>query len=332
MPDQRFLAYFLSVGSMLSISLFSFCLLALLPLGQRSSKEAQKVQDYWLSVLVSFAVGALLGDAFLHLIPAAFGVHSHGDGADDHGHSHGHSHSHSHGHGGHGDKHEELLAVTVPALSIVGGMLLFFSVAKVMRSYTGHPHGHSHGAAEAAASNLSSPGEAQSAGGASSPGDPQSPQSPQSPQGPRPPKSLQPAAYLNTIADMVHNFTDGLALGISWSRSTTLGLSTSLAVLFHEIPHELGDMGILIKSGATKWQALGINSLSALCATAGAAVGVFLEHSPTFTEYVLPVTAGGFIYVAMAEMMPQLQEAPSILHSVGIAAGVFLMACVSLLE
>lgn len=90
--------------------------------------------------------------------------------------------------------------------------------------------------------------------------------------------------------------------------------------------------GILIKSGASKWQALGINSLSACFATAGAAAGVYLEQSPVFADYVLPVTAGGFIYVAMAEMIPQLQEAPSVLHSVGIALGVFLMACVSLLE
>ena len=90
--------------------------------------------------------------------------------------------------------------------------------------------------------------------------------------------------------------------------------------------------GILIKSGASKWQALAINSVSAMFATLGAAVGVYLGQSPDFAEYVLPVTAGGFIYVAMTEMMPQLQESPSMFHSVGIALGIFLMLCVSLLE
>jgi len=188
-----------------------------------------------------------------------------------------------------------------PALSIVGGMLLFFTMAKMMRNYTGGDgHGHSHGE-DAKASK-------------------------------KPQQQLQPAAYLNTLADFIHNFTDGLALGTAWGRGTALGISTTLAVFFHEIPHELGDMGILIKSGATKWQALGINSISALGATIGAGVGVFLEQSPAFADYVLPVTAGGFIYIAMAEMMPQLQESPSMFHSVGIALGIFLMACVTLLE
>ena len=146
-----------------------------------------------------------------------------------------------------------------------------------------------------------------------------------------------------------------------------MGVSTTLAVFFHEIPHELGDMGILIKSGASKWQALGINSLSALGATIGAGVGCYLEQSPAFADHVLPITAGpsahtkthpktdaqswpvrlphissvrgssatvagGFIYIAMAEMMPQLHESPSLFHTFGIALGIFLMACVSLLE
>jgi len=277
LSDQRFLGYFLGVGSMVAISVISFCLLVMLPFGKKTSEQAQKAQDYWLSLLVSFAVGALLGDAFLHLIPSALGVHSH----EGHPHSEGHKQ----------DAHSTFI---VPALSIVGGMLLFFSIAKIMRSYTGG-HDHSHGNSAA-------------------------------------PKGLQPAAYLNTFADMVHNFTDGLALGTSWGRSTGLGLSTTLAVFFHEIPHELGDMGILIKSGASKWQALAINSVSAMFATLGAAVGVYLGQSPDFAEYVLPVTAGGFIYVAMTEMMPQLQESPSMFHSVGIALGIFLMLCVSLLE
>merc|ERR1712100_655472 len=80
--------------------------------------------------------------------------------------------------------------------------------------------------------------------------------------------SLLPAAYLNTMADMVHNFTDGLALGTAWSQGSTMGVSTTIAIFCHEIPHELGDMGILVQSGASKRQALAINSFSACCATA----------------------------------------------------------------
>lgn len=299
LSDQRFLSYFLGVGSMVGISLISFLMLMMLPFGSKSTPLAQKAQDYWLGLLVSFAVGALLGDAFLHLIPAALGVHSHAHGKGDEGHGQSHGHSH-----GKNRDTEDPMEILVPCLSILGGMLLFFSIAKMMRSYTGG-HGHSHAQEDPAAKGVK---KAQQK------------------------KALQPAAYLNTIADMVHNFTDGLALGTSWGRGTALGLTTTFAVFFHEIPHELGDMGILIKSGASKWQALGINTVSAMFATAGAAVGVYLEQNPAFTDHVLPVTAGGFIYVAMAEMMPQLQESPSIFHSVGIALGIAMMAGVSLLE
>jgi len=210
LSDQRFLSYFLGVGSMVGISLISFLMLMMLPFGSKSTPLAQKAQDYWLGLLVSFAVGALLGDAFLHLIPAALGVHSHAHGKGDEGHGQSHGHSH-----GKNRDTEDPMEILVPCLSILGGMLLFFSIAKMMRSYTGG-HGHSHAQEDPAAKGVK---KAQQK------------------------KALQPAAYLNTIADMVHNFTDGLALGTSWGRGTALGLTTTFAVFFHEIPHELGDMG-----------------------------------------------------------------------------------------
>ena len=113
-------------------------------------------------------------------------------------------------------------------------------------------------------------------------------------------------ALLNLIADVSHNFTDGLAISASFLSSPAVGLSTTLAVLLHELPHELGDAAILLQAGYSVQQAMGFQLLTALGALLGVAVVAVggAGGGVGSMDWVLPVTAGGFIYVALANVVP----------------------------
>lgn len=122
--------------------------------------------------------------------------------------------------------------------------------------------------------------------------------------------------YLNLIGDAVHNFLDGIIIAASFVASTNLGIVTTIAVVIHEIPQEFGDFGVLIYGGFSKTKALMYNFLSALTAVAGAVIGFFLssmiENSVVF---LLPLTAGGFIYIASSDLVPELRKETDIKKS-----------------
>jgi len=145
------------------------------------------------------------------------------------------------------------------------------------------------------------------------------------------------AAYLNLIADFSHNITDGLAVGASFRASHSLGVITTLAVLLHELPHEIGDFAILIQAGFTKKQAMIAQLYTAVGAMVGAVIGLSAEGY-TGSPWILPFTAGGFIYIATTSVLPSLLEGESLewrqslLECLGIVFGVVLMLLVGLLE
>jgi len=116
---------------------------------------------------------------------------------------------------------------------------------------------------------------------------------------------LQVSAILNIISDAIHNVTDGLAIAAAFMISFRDGCSTTLAVLLHEIPHEIGDLAILVQTGKTKREVIFIQFLTALGAMIGAVIGLFLG---TFSasSWIIPFTAGGFIYIATVDVIPQL--------------------------
>lgn len=215
-----------------------------------------------LLYLVSFAVGALLGGAFIHLLPEAF------------------------------EKFEKPL---IASLLVIAGMLLFFVMEKFIRwrhchipTSEDHPH---------------------------------------------------PVAFMNIVGDGIHNFFDGVVIGASFSVSIPLGITTSLGVILHEIPQEIGDFGILIYSGLTKRKALFYNFLSALTAFAGAIVSLIIgPHFKGYAEAMLPITAGGFIYIASSDLVPELQQgcetrgAESFGQLIVILLGICLMALLVLIE
>jgi zinc and cadmium transporter len=116
-------------------------------------------------------------------------------------------------------------------------------------------------------------------------------------------------AYMNLFGDSVHNLIDGLIVGGSYLASIPLGIATTIAVIFHEIPQEMGDFSVLIYGGFTKKKALMFNFLTALTAILGAiialALGSYLEG---FVPLLIPFAAGNFIYIAGSDLIPELRK------------------------
>lgn len=115
--------------------------------------------------------------------------------------------------------------------------------------------------------------------------------------------------YLNLFGEALHNFIDGIAIAASFVISIKLGIATTLAIILHEIPKELGNFGVLIYGGFSRWRALFYNFISALAAVIGALLGYFIADSiHGFTNFIMPLTAGGFIYIAASDLIPEIHK------------------------
>lgn len=124
-------------------------------------------------------------------------------------------------------------------------------------------------------------------------------------------------SYLILWGDFLHNFVDGIILALTFMADIRLGFLTTLAVILHEIPQEIGDFGILIHGGFSRARALWYNFLSATSVIVGAVItyviGPILEP---FLPFGLALTAGAFIYLAAVDLMPELHESARFSHSV----------------
>jgi len=248
----------LSIASVLGVSLVSFLGLFSLSLNEARLRRLS-------SLLIGFAAGSLLGDAFIHLIPSSF---------------------------------TEVRAPLRQSLLVLSGIMAFFIVEKFMR--------HRHGALHVRGEGL--------------------------------PGGKPELAAINLIGDAVHNFIDGILIGASYLASPWLGVSTTLAVLFHEIPQELGDFSILIHSGIKPRKAILMNFASATVAIIGTVCALLAGSvaRETLVSVLIPVTAGGFVYLALADLIPELQHdrTPfSLLTQTGLMAlGITVMALLALAE
>ncbi len=186
-----------------------------------------------LLCLVSFSAGALLGGAFLHLLPEAAG---------------------------------EGFGVQV-SLYVLAGIVASFAVEKLVcwrhcHEPTSEDHPH-------------------------------------------------PFAYMNLFGDGVHNFIDGLVIGTSYLVSIPLGMAMTLAVILHEIPQEMGDFGVLVHGGFTVRKAIVMNFLTALTAVAGTVAALLASGVvANLTSFLVPFAAGGFIYIASSDLIPELHRQP----------------------
>ncbi|HWH07333.1 MAG TPA: ZIP family metal transporter [Candidatus Paceibacterota bacterium] len=226
-------AFILSMASVFAISAISLIGVFALSLKERMLRSS-------LFILVSLAAGALLGDAFVHLIPEAYA---------------------------------EAASPLSVSLAILAGVLGFFVIEKGL-------HWHHHQGIE----------------------------------GTEP--SVHPIGKLILFSDGVHNFIDGLIIGASYLVSVEVGIATTIAVILHEIPQEIGDFGVLIHAGYTKVKALWFNFLSALASVFGAVLAFILGSSVEgLTLWLIPIAAGGFIYIALSDLIPELHKDGSLRHS-----------------
>ena len=144
------------------------------------------------------------------------------------------------------------------------------------------------------------------------------------------PDAIAPFAWTNLVGDAAHNFIDGILVGAAYLVDFQLGLATTIAVAAHEIPQELGDFAILIRAGMRPRKALLYNLASALLAVLGALAVLYLPiGEESLEQFALPLIAGGFLYVAAADLVPELHHhthsryMPLIL--VGLVAGLAAM-------
>jgi zinc and cadmium transporter len=248
----------MSVWAYTFISVIVVSLLSLVGVFFLSLKPARLGK--MLLYLVSFAVGGLFGDAIIHLIPESF---------------------------------ENIPGSLTAPMLLIGGILLFFIVEKVIRWRHCHVPTSEH--------------------------------------------HLHPVVTLNLVGDGVHNFIDGMVIGASYLVSIPIGLTTTLAVVLHEIPQEIGDFGILVHGGLSTRKAIFVNLLSAMAAVLGGlAILIIGPHIANIQYYMLPVTAGGFIYIAGSDLIPELHNESGVSVSIKqfafIALGIGLMAALILLE
>ncbi len=124
-------------------------------------------------------------------------------------------------------------------------------------------------------------------------------------------------SYLNLIGDLLHNFVDGLVIAVTFIASIPLGISTAIAIALHEIPQEIGDFSILVYGGFSRRKALWLNFLVAITVIIGGIVGYLISNRVAGSlTFLLPVTAGGFIYIAAADLLPELRKETDLVRSV----------------
>lgn len=273
-----------------------------------------------LSIMVAFAVGGLMGDTLFHLLPEIFL--------------------------GEDDPEKARLVLVEPnrnlllGVAILVGFLTFVAMDKGLRIATGgdggHDHGHGHSHAHSHASVDHDSAHSTAVDDATN-----SVKSRKKANGNATDKETEVAVaekelsssvklggILNMIADFTHNITDGLAMSASFYASPTVGATTTMAVFFHEIPHEVGDFALLIQSGFSKRAAMGAQFVTALGALLGTLIGIAVQElgggasdaeplpmdggiwgtSLTYGDLLLPFTAGTFLYVGTVAVIPELLE------------------------
>jgi solute carrier family 39 (zinc transporter), member 7 len=276
--------------------------------------------------MVAFAVGGLMGDTLFHLLPEIFL--------------------------GEDDMEKARFVLVEPnrnlllGVAILVGFMTFVAMDKGLRIATGgdgghdHAHGHSHSHAH---ENGNASAETTALEGADATGvksrksktngtaaaDKAAAAAAAAPEK-EVSQSVKLGGILNMIADFTHNITDGLAMSASFYASPTVGATTTMAVFFHEIPHEVGDFALLVQSGFSKKAAMGAQFITAVGALLGTCIGIAVQEyggggsdssegplslnggiwgtSLTHGDLLLPFTAGTFLYVGTVAVIPELLE------------------------
>lgn len=219
--------YFELFGALSVFAIFSF-------VGALTLGLSKKKLEFWINGMVAFAVGAMLGDVFIHLLPEL------------------------------GKKGFSLEI----SITILLGMVVFFILEKYVHWHHHHHTNHEH--------------------------------------------EYESFSYMILIGNALHNVTDGVILAGAFLASPVIGFSTAIAIFMHEIPQEIGDFGVLLKGGFSKKKALIYNFIISLTAFAGAILTILFS---SFIQGTIPFfvafAAGGFLYIAGTDLLPQLHESHS---------------------
>lgn len=296
--------YVYALASVTFISLAPVIVLLILPVDNKVN----------LKKLLALAAGCLLGDAFLHLIPESSHEHEHHEHHNDHHNDHHHHHEHHGDHQHH--HHHDHSASNAVGLKVLAGIMVFFILEKYI--YSLKLDGDN--AAKKKQSNSDK---------AKKKKDDDHHENHQH-------GHIHASGILNLIADFLHNFTDGLAIGASFISGSKLGLSTTFAIFLHEVPHEIGDYAILIQSGFSKKKAIWLQAVTAIGAVSGTAISLLLgTHDDRANKWILPFTAGGFIYIATVHLIPQLKNSSfkqTVVELICFVIGVGIMYMMAWLE
>ncbi|MFA5855052.1 MAG: ZIP family metal transporter [Candidatus Gracilibacteria bacterium] len=146
-----------------------------------------------------------------------------------------------------------------------------------------------------------------------------------------------PFAWMNLFGDSVHNLIDGMIIGASYLVSIPVGIATTVAVVLHEIPQEIGDFGVLVHGGFSVKKAVFLNFLTALTAVLGAIlILIFGACTKDLTSFLIPFAAGNFIYIASTDLIPELHKetavSKSLLQLITFILGICVMLALLLLE
>jgi len=251
----------------------------------------------FLTTMIGLAVGSLTGSSLFHLIPAAFEL-------------------------------EDKLNIS---LALFGGIYLFFIIERVLKfsmeykekkSDLEKPSTEEDGSQETMCTN-----DIESNTEGDSEDDPK----------PKKGAKVTTMAWMLILGDSIHNFIDGLAIGAAYSTSILTGMGVSLAVLSEDFPHELGDFAFLLKSGMSMKQAVFSNFLVSCPCYAGLITGILLGELNGINHYIFAVAGGMFIYIALVDMLPELNSTIEeiskksikssifvfILQNIGILTGIF---------
>uniref|UniRef100_A0A0K8R7H9 Putative zinc transporter n=1 Tax=Ixodes ricinus TaxID=34613 RepID=A0A0K8R7H9_IXORI len=254
--------WILSIAAACVVGLSGVFPLVLVPVDAGLNWKQNRKGSRTLKLLLSFAVGGLLGDVFLHLLPEAWGRLQ--KESEDPARAH----------------------LTLGLWVLLG--VFTFVILELVFSATASQDDQDVCRSDVNQNGVSK-GDAASHSGS--------------------PRTIHVTGYLNLLANSIDNFTHGLAVAASFLIGTKMGMVTTLAILIHEIPHEVGDFAILLKSGFSRWDAAKAQVSTAVVGVAGAVAALTadsLEVVDTNTSWILPFTSGGFLNIALVSVLPDL--------------------------